>query len=119
MALVLIAPVLFVLLVGTGGGWAPLLAPAWTIVVGLVAAVGAATLATYVPLPATGREVGCTSCGAVAAITVLGAGWMLGTAPHQPYTALLALGMVVFGLAQRMRGVGLSCAASTAGPTAR
>lgn len=101
-----LSPVLLALLVSAGGGWAPGLAPGWTGLVGLIALAAAATLATYLPRPGAGRrlDVGCTPCAAVAALSVLGAAFVLGTAPHDVPTAVLALGVAGFGLRQRLTG---------------
>ncbi|GAA4288077.1 hypothetical protein [Georgenia daeguensis] len=113
IATAVLAPVLFTVLVSAGGGWVPLLAPAWTVLVALTSVVGAATLSTYLPLPGQGLRpnVGCTPCAAMSAMTVLGAAWFLGSAPHQPTMAAVALAAVSFGLVQRLTGAGASCAA--------
>ncbi|MHB8186009.1 MAG: hypothetical protein ACYDDU_07940 [Dermatophilaceae bacterium] len=107
-------PVLFTLLVGVAGGWAPVAAPAWTALVALVALAAAFTLATYLPRPGAGRtlDLGCTPCAAVAALSVLGAAWVLRTAPHDVSTAVLALVIVMFGLTQRLTSPS-TCAAPT------
>lgn len=97
-------PVLFAVLVGVGGGWAPSAAPGWTALVAAVALGGSATLASYLPQPGAGLslELGCTPCATVAALSVLGAGAVLSTAPHDVSTAVLALVVVGFGLTQRL-----------------
>jgi hypothetical protein len=112
-----LSPVLFTLLVGVAGGWAPLAAPGWTALVALVALGAAATLATYLPRPGAGRtlDLGCTPCAAVAALSVLGAAGVLSTAPHDVSTAVLALVIVIFGLTQRLTNPS-TCAAPTPRP---
>jgi hypothetical protein len=104
MAVGLIAPVLFVLMVATSGGWAPATSPGWTALVAGVALASATTLATYLPRAGTGLrpDLGCTPCAAVAAVTVLASFGLLSSAPHDVSTAVLALGVSAFGLVQRL-----------------
>jgi len=105
MAVGLIAPVLFVLMVATSGGWAPATSPGWTALVAGVAFACATTLATYLPRPGIGLrpDLGCTPCAAVAAVTVLASFGLLSSAPHDVSTAVLALGVSAFGLVQRLK----------------
>jgi hypothetical protein len=104
VAVAVLFPLLFVLLIAVAGGWAPVAAPGWTVLVALMALAAAATMATYLPRPGAGRklELGCTPCAAVAALSVLGAGAVLSTAPYDVSTAVLALVVVGFGLTQRL-----------------
>ncbi|HEY8745044.1 MAG TPA: hypothetical protein VIU62_18300 [Chloroflexota bacterium] len=104
VAVGLIAPVLFVLMVGTSGGWAPATSPGWTALVAGVAFACATTLATYLPRPGIGLrpDLGCTPCAAIAAVTVLASFGLLSSAPHDVSTAVLALGVSAFGLVQRL-----------------
>lgn len=105
----LAAPFVFALLVNASGGLGPLL---WNILVGLIALAGAYIIASYIPLPGTGRKlnVGCTPCAGVSAFTLLGAGWFLQSGPHVAGVALAALAFVSFGTLQRLTGAGVSCA---------
>ena len=104
VAVAVLFPLLFVLLIVVAGGWASGAALGWTVLVALMALAAAATLATYLPRPGAGRklELGCTPCAAVAALSVLGAGAVLSTAPYDVSTAILALVVVGFGLTQRL-----------------
>ena len=105
MAVVVIAPALFVLLAAASGGWALATSPGWTALVALVALVCATTLAKYIPSPGAGLrpDLGCTPCAAVGAVSVLASFGVLSSAPHDVSTAVLALGIsVVFGLVQRL-----------------
>ena len=104
MAVGLIAPVLFVLMVASSGGWALAISPGWTALVAGVALTCATTLATYLPRPGTGLrlDLGCTPCAAVAAVTVLASFGLLSSAPHDVSTAVLALGVSAFGLVPRL-----------------
>ena len=104
MAVGLVAPVLFVLMVATSGGWAPATSPGWTALVAGVALASATTLATYLPRAGTGLrpDLGCTPCAAVAAVTVLASFGLLSSAPHDVSTAVLALGVSAFGLVKRL-----------------
>lgn len=104
MAVVVLAPVLFALMVAASGGWVLATSPGWTALVVLIAVSCAATLATYLPHPGTGLsiDVGCTPCAALAAVSVLAAFIVLSSAPHDVSTAVLALGISAFGLMQRL-----------------
>ena len=104
MALAVLAPVLFGLMVAASGGWALATSPGWTALVALIAVSCATTLATYLPHPGTGLrvDVGCTPCAAVAAVSVLAAFIVLSSAPRDVSTAVMALGISAFGLVQRL-----------------
>ena len=106
------APLLVTLLVATSGGWGPAAAPGWIVLVALTALVVATTVATYVPLPGTGRrlEVGCLPCAVVAPLSVLVSVGLIGSAARDVPSAVLALGVAVFGLRQRLTDAS-SCAA--------
>ncbi|HUX72009.1 MAG TPA: hypothetical protein VMV41_15935 [Cellulomonadaceae bacterium] len=95
-------PVVGAALAAVGGG---LPGPVgWTALVGVASVIGAATLASYVPMRGTGRrlDIGCTPCAVVAALTLVGAAGILGGSPHDAASAALAVGLVAFGLLQRM-----------------
>lgn len=104
VAAVVLTPLLLILLVLEGGGWDPQRAPLWTALVAVTAAGGAAILATYLPGQGACRARGLTPCAAVPVVTLLGAGWLLGAEPHAVASAVAALGLVVFGLVQRLSG---------------
>jgi len=108
VAVVVSAPVLFVLAVAATGGWAPTLSGGWVALVALVSLACATTLATYLPHPGEGLrpDLGCTPCAAVAGVTVLASFGLLSSAPNDGSTALLALGVSGFGLLQRLRNPG-------------
>jgi hypothetical protein len=114
-ATAVLAPVLFVALVTTGGGLMLTVAPLWTALVALTALVSAATLATYLPLPDQGwrPDLGCSPCAAMSAGSVLAAAWLLGSAPLQPAMAAVALAAATFGLVQRLTGTGTGTTCST------
>ena len=98
----LAVPVVGAALAGVGGG---LPGPVgWAALVGVASVIGAATLASYVPMRGTGRrlDIGCTPCAVVAALTLVGAAGILGGSPHDAASAALAVGLVAFGLLQRM-----------------
>ncbi len=109
---VALSPVLFIILISAAGGWAPGLAPGWTALVALVALGASATLASYLPRPGYGRrlDLGCTPCAAVAALSVVGAAWVLRSTPNDLSSAALALVIIGFGLTQRLTSPS-SCAA--------
>ena len=104
MAVGLIAPVLFVLMVAASGGWVMATSPGWTALVAGVALASATTLATYLPRAGTGLkpDLGCTPCSAIAAVTVLASFGLVNSDPHDVSTAVLALGVSAFGLVPRL-----------------
>jgi hypothetical protein len=104
VAVPVIAPVLFVLMVATSGGWGPATSPGWTAIVAGVALASATTLATYLPRTGTGLkpDLGCTPCAAVAAVTILASFGLVNSAPHDVSTAVLAMGVSAFGLVPRL-----------------
>lgn len=98
------APALLALLVVASGGRATVIPGGWIALVALIAATSATTLATYLPLPGAGRrlDLGCTPCAAAAALSVVVAGAVLVSTPHDVPTAILAAGVAAFGLRQRL-----------------
>ena len=110
-----VAPVLFVGLSAVSGGVHPVGAPVWTALVALIATVGAAVLATYVPAAGSWRHpaIGCTPCAVVAGLTVLASAAVLNAGPGEVPSAVLALLVAGFGLVQRLRDPG-ACARPSA-----
>lgn len=106
------AAVLFVLYVALGGGFGSAPGLAWFVVVGAVAAVGGAVLADF--LPRAGQSlrdaVGRAPCAAMPAMTTVGAGLLIASAPGSASMALAALAIVVFGLVQRRTTPVVACA---------
>jgi len=104
LAVAVLSPTVFVVLVASSGGWALATSPGWTALVALVALVSAATLATYLPRGGAGPrlDLGCTPCAAVAALSVLASLFVLSSEPHDVPTAVLAVGISAFGLMQRL-----------------
>jgi hypothetical protein len=102
VAVAVVAPVLTALLMAVAGE--SVTPPGWTVLAGLVALTAAATLATYLPRPGSGArlDVGCTPCASVAALTVPIAVVVLNMSSHDVASAILALGVAVFGLRQRL-----------------
>lgn len=109
VAAVVLTPLLLFLLVVEGGGWAPQHAPLWTALVAVTAGGAAAILATYLPGQGACRARGLTPCAVVPLVALLAAGWLLGAEPHAVPSAIAALGVVAFGLVQRLSGT--RCAA--------
>ncbi|MGV8978560.1 MAG: hypothetical protein ACOH17_10995 [Cellulomonas sp.] len=106
------APGVLALLVATSGGWGGGITPGWLALVTLNALAVAAIVATYVPLPGTGRrlEVGCMPCAVVAPLSVLVSVGLVGSVEHDVPSAMLALGVAAFGFRQRLTNAS-SCAA--------
>jgi hypothetical protein len=99
-ALVLVAP-----LVALYASVGPSLRVWWVLPTAVVnAALAAVLLASYVPLPGSGRwlDAGCSPCAAISGVAVLGSLVMRSTAPLEPGIALVAVLLVAFGLAQRL-----------------
>lgn len=99
------APVLAVVLVAAGGGWGGPLA--WSALVLAAAVLAAGTLASYVPLPGAGTVVdtGCSTCAALAAVSVVCAVATLANNPaHAVPGAMFAVSFAAFGLTQRLVG---------------
>jgi len=100
-----LVPAVFVVLVASSGGWAFATSPGWTVLVALVAFASAATLASYLPHRGSGPrlDLGCTPCGAVAALSALASMLVLSSEPYDVPTAFLAVGISAFGLMQRLK----------------
>lgn len=97
---VLAAPVLAGLLLATGRGgawWG------WPVAV-LVAGLAALVVASYLPVPGSGRllEVGCSPCAVVAAGGVAVAILARTGAPGSPATAVLAILVLLAAVRQRL-----------------
>lgn len=86
---------------GAAGGWSG--PPAHRVLMVLSALVASATLASYVPRVGLRPVVGCSSCAAMAAVTVPAAWVVLGSGPGTVSVAVLALLATSMGLAQRLR----------------
>ncbi len=101
---VVVAPLAWWGLAAAGGGVAGA-SVAWLLLVGVVAVLGAAGLATYVPGPGAGRTPvwGCAPCAVVAAASLPLAALILHTNPWQIQSAGMAALVTGIGLAQRLR----------------
>ena len=78
--------------------------PAWAVLLGLTAVIGAATVATYLPRRVTADASLGSPCATLAGAHVLLAAVMLSTGPHVPMRGVLAFGMVLLALIQRLNG---------------
>jgi hypothetical protein len=99
-----LAPALMAFLAAVAGKTDAAPTAGWTTLVGLVALASATTLATYLPRPGAGLrlDVGCTPCASAAALSVVFAAVVLNSTPHDVPTAIVALGVAVFGARQRL-----------------
>ena len=101
---VVLAPLAWLALTSAGGGltYAPLI---WILLVGVASALGAASLATYVPGPGAGRTPvwGCGPCAVVAVTSLPFAAVMLHANPWQLSSAGMAVLVTGLGLVQRLR----------------
>ncbi|MEP7764293.1 hypothetical protein [Sanguibacter sp. 25GB23B1] len=111
VAAALLAVPLGAILADAGGGWAPSTLPLWSGLVAVAATLGAATLATYVPVPGgTWRlDLGCAPCAAAAGLSVLAATWLLALGPHQASMAVVAVIVTAAGLGQRLTDDSSAC----------
>lgn len=98
-----LAPVLFLAYRSAAG---PTVAgdPAWTVLLALTALVGAGALATYLPQPRDAVRAMGSPCATLAGAHVLLAALMLSTGPSVPMRGVLAFGMALFALIQRLSG---------------
>lgn len=87
------------LLVGRSSGAAP--GVGWYVVVGLATVLGAAVLASYVPVAGRGLDLGCTPCATLAALTLVGATMALRNYGTDIAGPLVAAALLLFGLVQR------------------
>lgn len=99
------APALFGLLVWAGGGIGTSPSTSWLVTVGLAAALGSSTAASYLPTAGpAGRLVwGCGPCAVTAAASVPVAALLLASQPLTIPTATLACLVTGAGLVQRLR----------------
>lgn len=99
-AAVALAPVLFLVYRSAAG---PTIDgdPAWTVLLSLISAIGAATLATYLPQRLAANSWS-SPCATLAGAHVAVAAVMLSTGPSVPMRGVLAFGMVLFALIQRL-----------------
>ncbi|HEY5482382.1 MAG TPA: hypothetical protein VIK31_01025 [Propionibacteriaceae bacterium] len=101
---VVLAPLAWLGLTSAGGGltYAPLV---WMVLVGVASVLGAASLATYIPGPGSGRTPvwGCGPCAVVAVTSLPFAAVMLHANPGQISTAGMAALVTGLGLFQRLR----------------
>ena len=88
---------------------------AWYAVVAPVALLGAAVLASYVPLTGRGLDLGCTPCAMFSGLTVLGATTVIHNYGAEIVGPLVGGAVLLFGLTQRMNQPG-TCAAPVGGP---
>jgi hypothetical protein len=74
----------------------------WYVGVSVAGVLGAAVLASYVPLAGGGLDLGCTPCAMLSGLTVVGAGAAIHHYDGALVGPLFASAMLLFGLSQRM-----------------
>jgi hypothetical protein len=74
----------------------------WYAGTGVAALLGAAVLASYLPVSGRRLELGCTPCATLAALTVVGATMALRSYGSEPGGPLVAVAVLLFGLTQRL-----------------
>jgi hypothetical protein len=103
LALVALLPLVAAWFVVVGRGAAAASPGAgWYAVVGVAALLGAAVLASYLPVAGRGIDVGCTPCATLAALTLVGATMVLRSYGSELAGPLVAVALLLFGLTQRM-----------------
>ena len=75
----------------------------WMTLVGLAAAAGSLTLASYLPARGWRPDLGCSPCAAVSGLTLVGALVVLDGYGPDVSGPLLAVLLTTFGLVQRLR----------------
>lgn len=102
MAAVLLLPVVTTWFLILGGS--PQLAPStWWYALVLVAAVlGAGVLASYVPVAGRSLDLGCTPCASLSGLTLVAAAMALRSYGADVAGPLVAVAVLLLGLAQRM-----------------
>ncbi len=102
-ALAVLLPVVATWFVLVGQDAAPLtLSPLWYAVLAPAVLLGAAVLATYVPVAGRGLDLGCTPCAMLSGLTLVGASIALHTYGADLVGPLVAGAVLLFGLTQRM-----------------
>ncbi len=102
-AAVALAPVLFLIYRSAAG---PTIVgdPAWTVLLSLTSVIAGAALATYLPQRLAEERSWSSPCATLAGAHVAVAAVMLSTGPSVPMRGVLACGMVLFALIQRLSG---------------
>jgi hypothetical protein len=103
LALVALLPlvVAWFVVVGRSSSAAPP-AVGWYAGAAVAAVLGAAVLASYVPLAGRRPDLGCTPCGMLAALTLVVATMALRSYGSELAGPLVAIAVLLFGLVQRM-----------------
>jgi hypothetical protein len=108
LAAVLLLPLVFALFLNAAGADLRGAGPGWLALTLVASAVSALVLSSYLPLSGRHPELGCTPCGILAGLTVLGATMAMrnyGTGIEGP---AIAGAITLFGLTQRL-GQPASC----------
>jgi hypothetical protein len=74
----------------------------WYVGAGIAALLGAAVLASYLPVSGRRLDLGCTPCATLAALTLVGATMALRSYGSEPVGPVIAIAVLLFGLTQRM-----------------
>ncbi|GAB2743018.1 hypothetical protein [Nocardioides pakistanensis] len=74
----------------------------WYVAVAVAALLGAGVLASYLPVAGRGLDLGCTPCATLAALTLVGATMALRNYGADIAGPLVAAGVLLFGLTQRL-----------------
>lgn len=74
----------------------------WYAAILVAALLGAGVLASYIPVAGRGLDLGCTPCATLSALTVVGATMALRNYGGDIAGPLVAAGVLLFGLTQRL-----------------
>jgi hypothetical protein len=102
VALVVLLPFVATWFVSLGQDGRAESSPAWYVVAMLASVLGAAVLASYVPVVGLRLEVGCSPCAAMAFLTFVGASIAMRQYGADIAGPLLSSALLLFGLTQRM-----------------
>ncbi len=102
VALLLLLPVVAAWFVSLGRASVTPPSPWWYVVTLVAAVLGAAVLATYVPVVGRRPDLGCSPCATMSALTLVGATVALRNYGADVAGPLVAGALLLFGLTQRM-----------------
>ncbi|HEX6247931.1 MAG TPA: hypothetical protein VFZ64_08685 [Nocardioidaceae bacterium] len=102
VALAVLLPAVAAWFVGLGRGGQVPPSVAWYGVALLASVLGAAVLASYVPVVGRGLDLGCTPCATMSFLTLVGGSMAIRNYGADISGPLVAAALLLFGLTQRM-----------------
>lgn len=102
VALAVLVPFVAAWFVSLGRSGAVSPSPVWYGVALLAAVLGAAVLASYLPVVGRGLDLGCSPCATMSFLTLVGASFAMRNYGADIAGPLVASALLLFGLTQRM-----------------